>query len=285
MTLRSACGTVLRVADYGEADKLVTLYCSGPGRVTGIAKGAKKSRRRFVNKLEMFSLLRIFYRPPRGPAGLLLISEAELLAAHLSLRTDFRRYAAAMYLSELTLRFTRDNDPDQRLYILLNWAFTALDQGKMPQQIITLFHLHLLETVGYRPELNHCIACRQTVQAKHSYIFLPGSGSLLCNACSPGTNSHTLGLSIQTIRLLASAQSFELDRLHRLHFPAHALAEAMTALHYFSLHLLQQDIHSWRLLRPLISGRPLGQTISEPAMQNGNNSTGEEMPPGNWTRR
>jgi len=270
MTLRSACGIVLRVADYGEADKLVTCYCSGLGRVTGIAKGAKKSKRRFVNKLEEWSLLRIFYRPPRGPAGLLLIGEAELLAAHLSLRTDFRRYAAAMYLGELTLRFTRDSDPDRRLYLLLRWALAALDQGRTPQQVITLFHLHLLDTVGYRPELTHCVACRQTVQGMRGYIFLPGSGSLLCPACAPGTPSHAPRLSVQTIRLLASAQSFDLDRLHRLCFPAPALTEAMTALHHFSLHLLQQDVHSWRLLRPLLSDRLLCLESPDPAMANEN---------------
>ncbi|WP_310600195.1 DNA repair protein RecO [Desulfobulbus sp.] len=254
MNLGSTCGIVLRVVDYGEADKLVTLYCPDLGRVTGIAKGAKKSKHRFVNKLEEFSLLHFFYRPPRGPAGLLLISEAELLAAHVSLRIDFRRYAAAMYLGELTLRFTRDNDPDRRLYILLKWALAALDRGKTPQQIATLFHLHLLETVGYRPELDRCAACHQSVLAQRRYIFLPGSGSLLCDACAQGKTSHALRLSVQTIRLLASAQSFELDRLYRLRFSQQALGEAMMALYHFTLHLLQQDVHSWRLLRPLLDG-------------------------------
>jgi len=274
MTLRSTCGIVLRVVDYGEADKLVTLYCPDLGRMTGIAKGAKKSRQRFVNKLEEFTLLRFFYRPPRGPVGLALISEAELLAAHLSLRIDFRLYVAAMYLSELTLRFTRDHDPDQRLYNLLKWAFVALDQGKTPPQIITLFHLHLLETVGYRPELNHCAACHQPVQAQRGYVFMPGSGSLLCDTCSLGKTSHALRLSVQTIRLLASAQSFELDRLHRLRFPPRALVEAMTALHHFSLHLLQQDLHSWRLLRPLMIGLTQLQNAPDSEMPEAKDRTG-----------
>ena len=274
MTLRSTCGIILRVVDYGEADKLVTLYCPDLGRMTGIAKGAKKSRRRFVNKLEEFTLLRFFYRPPRGPAGLVLISEAELLDAHLSLRTDFRRYAAAMYLGELTLRFTRDHDPDQRLYILLTWAVAALDQGKTPQQIITLFHLHLLEIVGYRPELNCCAACHQAIAAQRSYVFMPGSGSLLCDICSLGKTSHALRLSVQTIRLLASAQSFELDRLHRLRFSQQALVEAMTALHLFSLHLLQQDVHSWRLLRPLMTGPSPFQSSPDAEMPEAGNRTG-----------
>jgi DNA repair protein RecO (recombination protein O) len=154
--------------------------------------------------------------------------------------------------------------------ILWKWAAAALDQGKMPQQVITLFHLHLRDTVGSRPELTQCIACRQAVHAKRGYIFLPGSGSLLCAACSPGTPTHALRLSVQTIRLLASAQSFDLDRLCRLCFSPQALAEAMIALHYFSLHLLQQDVHSWRLLRPLLSGRPPSPDTPEPAMAAGN---------------
>ncbi|MCL1980659.1 MAG: DNA repair protein RecO [Proteobacteria bacterium] len=273
MTLCSTRGIILRVVDYGEADKLVTLYCPDLGRVKGIAKGAKKSKQRFVNKLEEFSLLGFFYRPPRGPEGLLLISEAELLDAHLSLRLDFRRYGAAMYLCELMLRFTRDHDPDQRLYTLLKWAFAALDQGKTPQQIITFFHLHLLETVGYRPELNRCAACQQSIQAGRRYVFMPGSGSLLCDTCSLGKSSHTLSLSVQTIRLLASAQSFELDRLHRLRFSPQALTEAVTALHHFSLHLLQQDIHSWRLLRSLMPGPLPHQATPDLALGDENERT------------
>jgi len=262
MSLRSTCGIVLRTANHGEADKLVTLYCSDLGRVTGIAKGAKKSKRRFVNKLEEFSLLHVFYRPPRGPAGLFLISEAELLAAHLSLRTDFRRYAAAMYLCELVVRFTRDHDPDPRLYTLLKWAIAALHQEKAPLHIVTLAHLHLLDAAGYRPELSRCACCHQAIGPGRTYIFLPGSGALLCSACSAGHGNHSLRLSVQTLRLLTSAQTFELNRLHRLQFPRQALSEAMTALHHFTLHLLQQDVHSWNILRSLVADRTLSPAPS-----------------------
>ncbi len=65
MTLQSTCAIVLKVAEHGEADKLVTCYSRELGRMTGLAKGAKRSSRRFVNKLEEFSLLQLFYRPPR----------------------------------------------------------------------------------------------------------------------------------------------------------------------------------------------------------------------------
>jgi DNA repair protein RecO (recombination protein O) len=221
--------------------------------VTGIAKGAKKSKRRFVNKLEEFSLLHFFYRPPRGTAGLFILSEAELLAAHLSLRTSFQRYASAMYLCELVLRFTRDNDPDPRIYSVLKWALSALHQEKAPQKITLLAHLRLLDVVGYRPELSHCTCCRQTVGPTRTYMFLPEAGVVLCSTCSMGKGNRSHCLSLQTLRLLANAQTFELERLHRLHFTQQALTEALPALHHFTLHLLQQDVHSWNILRSFTS--------------------------------
>lgn len=264
MSLRGTCGIVLRVAGHGESDKLVTLYCPDLGRVTGIAKGAKKSKRRFVNKLEEFSLLHFFYRPPRGAAGLFILSEAELLAAHLTLRTSFQRYANAMYLCELVLRFTRDNDPDQQIYTILKWALSALHQEETPQKITVLAHLRLLGAVGYRPELSHCACCRQTVGPTRTYLFLPEAGVILCSTCSSGQGNRSHCLSVQTLRLLANAQTFELDRLHRLHFPQQALAEAMPALHHFTLHLLQQDVHSWNILRSLTSARTPSPGLSGP---------------------
>lgn len=251
MNLRSTCGIVLAIGEHGEADKLATLYCPDLGRMTAIAKGAKKSKRRFVNKLEIFSLLRFAYRPPRGGTGLHLMSEAELLAAHLPLRTDLQRYAAATYLCELIVRFTRDSDPDPRLFSLLHWALAALTHAAHPHKIVAIAHLRLLDAAGYRPDLGRCHICHQPVKPGPPYTLLPETGALQCGVCTPWHRDRSANLSVQTLRLLANAQLFDLDKLHRLQFTPQALSEALTALHRFTQHLLQQDIHSWNFLRTL----------------------------------
>jgi DNA repair protein RecO (recombination protein O) len=252
MTLRSTCGVVLKISAHGESDKLVTLYTNDLGRVTGIAKGAKRSKQRFVNKLEEFTHLQIFYRPPRGPAGLLFISEAELLCAHLSIRKNYRRYVCAMYISELMLRFTRDNDPDPRLYALLKWAIASLNTDDAPQKIAALFHLQLLARAGYRPELNRCGNCQQPVGPERTFIFLPGNGSLLCNFCHPRQNSPNFNcLSVQTLKFLARAQIASLEQLNRLQLSGQIATEALGSLYHYTFHLLQQDIHSWQVMRAL----------------------------------
>ena len=252
MTLRSTCGIVLKISEHGESDKLVTLYSYDLGRVTGIAKGAKRSRKRFVNKLEEFSSLQIFYRPPRGLTGLLFISEAELLCAHLSIRNDFRRYICAMYITELMLRFTRDNDPDPRLYALLKWAFASLNFDDAPQKIAALYHLQLLDLAGYRPELDRCFNCQHPVGPDRTFMFSPGNGSLLCSACHHGHSGPNCNhISVQTLKFLARAQITSLDRLNRLQMSGTTAAEALESLYHYTFHLLQQDIHSWQAVRSL----------------------------------
>lgn len=256
MNLRSTCGTVLKISEYGETDKLVTLYCTDLGRITGIAKGARKSKQRFVNKLEEFSHLQIFYRPPKETSGIFLISEAELLSSHLTLRQDYRRYAAASYLCELILRFTRDNDPDPKISALLQWSLSSLNLAHAPQKIVVLSHLHLLAAAGYRPELNQCSHCRQPVGPGQTYILLPGNGSLLCRSCHAPHDRHSSPpLSVQTLRLLARSQTTGLERLNRLQLSPQTVTEAMQALYHYTLHLLQQDIHSWQAVRTLALGR------------------------------
>ncbi len=252
MTLRSTCGIVLKISEHGESDKLVTIYSYDLGRVTGIAKGAKRSRRRFVNKLEEFSSLQIFYRPPRGLTGLLFISEAELLCAHLPIRKDFRRYICAMYIIELMLRFTRDNDPDPRLYALLKWAFASLNFDNAPQKIAVLSHLQLLNLTGYRPGLDRCFNCQQPVGPDRTFIFLPSNGSLLCSACHRGhSGPNDNKISVQTLKFLARAQIASLDRINRLQLSGTTATEALESLYHYTVHLLQQDIHSWQAVRSL----------------------------------
>ncbi len=243
----TTCGFVLRLTPHGEADKLVTLYSRDLGRMTAIAKGAFKSKQRFVNKLELYSRLRVFCHPPRNDSGLYLLKEADLLDAHLALRHEYRRYIAAAHFAEVLLRFTREHDPDPALYTLTGWTLDALSQNPQPLKIIVFALLHLLSVTGYRPELTCCGRCHRAVCADHAYVLLPGNGALLCDGCLPGPTGFPR-LSIQTLRALAGAQSTTLDRLKRLHLTKQNIREALEALHTSITHLLQQDIHSRQLL-------------------------------------
>ena len=241
-------GIVLKVTGHGESDKIVTLYSPDIGRVTGIAKGAKRSKKRFVNKLEEFSLLDIIYRPPRS-GSLLFLSEAELENPFLSLRATHERYIAAVLACELVIRFTSEHDPDPDLFALLLWLLDSVNRGAQPLQTAALFHLRLLTAGGYQPDLSGCSCCSHPVNSSRSFALQPANGALICNRCNTHVQGSNLHLSLQTIKFLQTGQQLELQRLTRLQMPAAAARETLQVLYRYSQHLLQRDIHSWRFLK------------------------------------
>ncbi|MHB8809545.1 MAG: DNA repair protein RecO [Desulfobulbaceae bacterium] len=248
-------GIVLHLTDHGEADKIVTFYSPDLGRVTAIAKGAKRSRKRFVNKLEEFSLLQIMYRPARGD-GLLFLSEADLENAYLPIRTHYERYVAAMYTGELTLRFTREHDPDPEIFTILVWTMEELAAGRDPLAVAAFFHLRLLGAAGYEPQLDRCGMCGTAVVNEQNYALHADRGALVCARCLGEQRGAVLPLRVQTLRVLQHAQRSELKTLNRLRLSPNNALEAIHILHRYTQHLLQHDIHSWHQVRKLAIAQP-----------------------------
>ena len=120
-----ALAFVIDVKNYGESDKIVTFFTENRGRLSGIAKGAKKSFKRFLNKLELFTLLDIQITDSRS-STLVMINGAELINSFPTLRENYGLYTAATLVSELTLHWTRENDPDPSVFLLLDWTFNKL---------------------------------------------------------------------------------------------------------------------------------------------------------------
>jgi DNA repair protein RecO (recombination protein O) len=246
MTLFRTAAVVLKVVDHGESDKIVTFYSADAGRQTGIAKGAKRSSKRFVNKLELFSLLEIAYQR-RHQNCLAQIIEADLLDPHINLRRDHDRYIAASLITELVLGWVRDNDADPTLFSTLAWALNSLNQGGQPLTTVILFHIKLLGIVGYRPHLSSCITCGNAESSYGPYSFHLGHGGVTCGRCrgditAPGAH---IPLALSTMKLMHSAQEMGLEKLERLRFSNSSHTEAAALLKKYCEYLLQREIQSW----------------------------------------
>jgi DNA repair protein RecO (recombination protein O) len=239
---------VLDCHDHGESDQIVTFYCHGIGRMTGIAKGSKRSRKRFVNKLELFSSLLLCYTEPRR-GNLVFIVEAELVESFIHLRQSLPLYMAASVMRELVLVATRDLDGDDGLFSLLQWGLQSLDTGRPVLTVLTFFQIKFFEQIGYRPNLSSCLRCEQPFGACQEYGFDSLAGGIVCAYCREERGqSSVLPLSPGTVKILVSAQNQPLDRLHRLFLSGAVLHEALTLLYCYGRHLLQREICSLKLL-------------------------------------
>ncbi|MEN8136286.1 MAG: DNA repair protein RecO [Thermodesulfobacteriota bacterium] len=243
---------VLQVRTYGESDKIVTFYSKARGRMSGIAKGAKRSLKRFVNKLELFSQLELLYTDSRN-SSLVMIDQAELVNPFPVIRGNYDRFTAAALICELILHWTRENDPDDRIFGLLIWALTSLEDLKRPAAwIVILFYIKLLTLLGYKPDLEGCTECGTLAHQDGPFRFNPARNGLICRTCAKSTSNlgqaPGLNFSISTARFLNKAQEMPLDKLARLRFTPAVVKEATAMLKNYGGSILQRDISSWDFL-------------------------------------
>ncbi|HIQ36789.1 MAG TPA: DNA repair protein RecO [Desulfocapsa sulfexigens] len=238
---------VLDCRDHGESDLIVTFFCQNHGRLTGIAKGAKRSKKRFVNKLEIFSSLRILHTiPPNN--RLAFIAEADLLDGYLALRKNIVCYTTASVIRELILLATKEVEGDEELYPLLVYAYDSLNTNHPPLQILILFLIRFYAIIGYSPQLESCLQCGQEIQTHKSYHFQTGSGGIHCSNCATKGTTPSIALSRGTLKSLAVALNQPLERLHRLQLSTASQQEALSFLHSYGRQLFQREIVSWAFL-------------------------------------
>jgi DNA repair protein RecO (recombination protein O) len=94
---------VLRHSDYGEADRMLTLYTRQMGKARAIAKGARKMASRKAGHIEPFTHVKLQLAKGRD---VLIVTQAETVDAYLSLRDDLVLTSHASYMLELLDRFT-----------------------------------------------------------------------------------------------------------------------------------------------------------------------------------
>jgi len=217
---------VLDCRDHGESDKIITLFCEGIGRITGIAKGAKRSKKRFVNKLEIFSSLRIQHTLPQN-GRLAFIAEAELLDGFLTLRTDISCYTTASVIREIVLLATKDQEGDESLFPLIRWALHSLDTCRNPAPVLVFFLIRFFAIIGYSPNITNCTDCGAQLVQRELFSFHIQSGGILCGGCNRERQTTRLQLSLGTLRSLDMALKQPLDRLQRLQLTEQSRREAL----------------------------------------------------------
>ncbi|MGQ9599626.1 MAG: DNA repair protein RecO [Anaerolineae bacterium] len=224
---------VLRRVDFGEADRLLTVFTPDRGKLRLIAKGARKPSSRKSGHVELFTHDQFLVTAGRE---LDIIIQAETAEAFLPLREDLLRTTYAYYVAELADAFSAERDENQPLFYLLrdtlSWLCTADDLALLARY----YELRLLGVVGYQPQLFLCGNCRRELGPGVHYLAA-GEGSVLCPQCGRD-RAGTVGISANALKVLRFLQThdWEICRLVRLSSPIHAEIER-TMRHYLFYHL------------------------------------------------
>jgi DNA repair protein RecO (recombination protein O) len=242
MAERQTPAIVLTVRDYGEADLLVTFLTPEHGPLTGIAKHARKSRRRFAHCLEPLSRV-VFFLSAKPARDLEFLQKGELVKSFPSLRRDLKRLGAAALLSEVAGLLAGPPDALQEIFATLEEGLGLLEQGAPPDSLLPAFLLHLLGLGGYRPHLHLCSGCGAEPQPPLNFS-LP-RGSIFCGVCSGRAPGPLLSLNPGTWKLLRLAQDLPRPKLLRLRFPPQQRDQSLVIFRAFLRYHLGKDLKSW----------------------------------------
>jgi DNA repair protein RecO (recombination protein O) len=239
---------VLRLLDYGESDRIVTFCTSGYGKIRGIAKGARRSRKRFANALEPFCFSKILFTR-RGPDSLAMIDSSEVISHFPLIRADLEKTLRA-YLIDLTDQFLPEDKKNETVFDLLNTFLRLFEKDPATESLLRFFEIRLLKLAGYDPVLDRCLLCSTPVGNETAYRFIAANGGLACLACRPD-GADAIPLSLGTIRTLLLGRDMPVEKLGRILLSGQSADESRRFLAHFIRHLLGREPKSLHVLNEI----------------------------------
>ena len=250
MPVFSTPAILLRRLDYGDFDVIVTFFTLKSGKMTLIAKSAKKSTKRFAGILELFSILDLVASPGRGK-GMPVLQEATLKQPFSGIRADFKKTAYASYWAELIYNWMEDNYQQVDLYTLFAHVLSELDDGQTTGAALNiLFQMRFLNLSGLRPHLTACSLCHKELndmQQTKIILDLKGGG-IVCGSCSSRSTSR-ISIARGTIKQLLWVESGDLAKATRMKFSPAAIKESTHFLEEFATYHLGRQPRSLKFLR------------------------------------
>jgi DNA repair protein RecO (recombination protein O) len=247
---------VLRSVDFGESDRIVHLLVPDAGRLTAIAKGARRSVRRFPGTLDLFNHLRVQVERKRT-AGLARLEQATLIEAFTPLRREPARFALGCYLLEMLDRLAPEGGVRADGRRLFSFALAALRTVAAPRPVDatlrTLLELRALDALGLRPELRDCVRCGSSVLdgGAGEVAFAVADGGPVCAACLRD-GEPLLRVHRGTLRALDQGLRFDLEHLGRLVMSRQGLEESRRILDRFQRYHTGVELRSERFLDEML---------------------------------
>ena len=192
---------VLRSVDVFETSKVLTVFTRELGKVSALAKGARRLKSPFASGLDLLSVCDIVLLHKASDA-LDLLTEAVLVERQEAFRRDLAALYAGYYVAELLHDLTDHHDPHPRLFDAARVTLRNLGDPVLRSRRVLRFELACLRELGHMPALEACVHCGDVVDTSGEAVaFGLATGGVLCSACRPG-QPHVATLSGRTLGAL-----------------------------------------------------------------------------------
>ena len=214
MSMEKTEALVIRLADFSETSRVVTLFTRDFGRISAIAKGGKRLKGPFEAALDLLAACRIVFIRKSSP-GLDILTEAKLISRFRPQGRELTRFYGGYYVAELLSGLTAEADPHPQLYHHAIQSLNRLQEAN-PQVAIVRFELAILREIGQLPAFDRCINCGRKVEREETWSISLSQGGLVCPTCSKESvsgNRISAG-AIAVLRRLSEESDTVVDRLN-----------------------------------------------------------------------
>ncbi|HEY2979725.1 MAG TPA: DNA repair protein RecO [Anaerolineales bacterium] len=231
---------VLRHSDWGEADRLLTLYTRQTGKVRAIAKGARKVTSRKAGHIEPFTHVNLQLAKGRD---LFIVTQAETIDSYQPLREDLGLTGYASYILELLDRFTYEDEMgNPALFRLLTESLARLAAKADPWLVMRFYEMRLLDGLGFRPQLFVCANCGREILAEDQF-FSYSAGGVICPRCGDGL-PNLMPISIEALKYLRHFQRSSYSDASRAQPSPEVQKEAEILMQGYFTYLLERELNT-----------------------------------------
>jgi DNA repair protein RecO (recombination protein O) len=202
-------GIVIRARPYGETNKIVTLFTREAGKITCMAKGAKKPASRLAAITQPFTHGSFSIYKGKGMGT---IQHGDPLESLRHIREDIMATAHASYITELIDRLTEQDEPQPVVYEILFQALHAIEEGYDPEAITLFVEWKMLPYAGLTPTLHQCANCGAT---EGEFAFSFQELGFLCHRCFD-IDRYIIRLSPALVKLIRTFFFVPIERVGSL---------------------------------------------------------------------
>ncbi len=235
---------VLRSHKLGEADKIITLLTLEHGKKRAVAKGLRRTKSKFGGRLEPATHLQMeLYRG----RNLDIITGAEIISPHVPLRENHHKYLCVQSMLEMMDKSLHEHQQVDNAFQALSATLAAMEgEVNCYELMLAAFELKMCALVGYRPHLDHCMACGATISGAPAILRL-SEGGISCPACS-GPASAAISLEPEMLELLRRIFRTSMADVSHISIDNRAARKLMRLSFSYSEYHLDRPIKSHRIL-------------------------------------
>ncbi len=232
-----AQGIVIRHREFGEADRILSLYTLEKGKVQAIAKGVRKIKSRKAGHLEPFT--QVILQLAKG-RNLDVITQVDTIRNFENIKKNLILTAQASYVLEILDRFTYEEGENRPLYNLLIETLVRLDNGISPAIAVHYYEVHLMDILGFRPQLQECVVCGAAIQPENQY-FSAKLGGVICPRSLSGDPS-AWSISMEALKYLRFFQRSPWSQVKNRSIPEEVDKELSVLIEKYLTYLLEYNL-------------------------------------------